>query len=99
MPDTKVRSEEVSSEPEQLDQRCRDEQLAHVLQTVGTLCHQVNNPLTTLLGRAQMLGMHASDDPYVKNASAVIEESSRRLAETIKELAETIREAQRQTEA
>ena len=43
-----------------------------------------------------MLGMHASDDPYVKNASAVIEESSRRLAETIKELAETVREARRQ---
>ena len=73
----------------------RLERLTAVLQSVGELCHKINNPLTALLGRAQMLALRAKDDPYVKNACAVIEESSRRIAETVEELAEVVNEARR----
>ncbi len=85
---------DVKSERKAVD-AARLERLTAVLQSVSELCHKINNPLTALLGRAQMLGLRAKDDPYVKNACAVIEESSRRIAETVEELAEVVHEARR----
>lgn len=58
---------------------------------VGMICHQINNPLTALLGRAQILRMKPTTDPHVKKAAAVIEESARRIADDVRELAAVVK--------
>ena len=61
------------------------------LDRVGMICHKINNPLTALLGRAQILRMKPTTDPHVKKAAAVIEESARRIADDVRELAGVIK--------
>lgn len=69
-------------------QRQQMEKLADIMKTLSVLTHKINNPLTSLMGRAQMLRLTpGSTEPRVLKAAAVIEESSRRVAEYIRELA------------
>ena len=75
-----------------VDERHKLERLSGVMQTLGVLSHKINNPLTSLLGRAQMLKAQSRDDPWVENACEVIEDSARRIAGYIKELSEVVRE-------
>jgi signal transduction histidine kinase len=56
------------------------------------LSHKINNPLTALLGRAQILQVQKGNDPGVVKAAAVIEESSLRIAELIRELAQVVKD-------
>jgi signal transduction histidine kinase len=81
---------------QQLEERCRLERIALVMKALGVLSHKINNPLTTLLGRAQMLQMHG-DDPYVKKAAGAIEEASVRIADYIRELAEVVHEGREES--
>jgi signal transduction histidine kinase len=66
--------------------------MAELMKTLAVLSHKINNPLTSLLGRAQILQSKKSDDPHVCKAAEVIEESARRIAEYIRELAMVVRE-------
>ena len=75
-----------------VEERVRLEKLAEVLKTLSVLSHKINNPLTALLGRAQILQAHRSSDPAVAKAAAVIEDASLRIAELIRELATVVRE-------
>jgi nitrogen-specific signal transduction histidine kinase len=61
------------------------------LRELRTLSHNINNPLTALLGRSQILKAGAHGDPRVEKASAVIEESASRIAELARELSRTLR--------
>jgi signal transduction histidine kinase len=56
------------------------------------LSHKINNPLTALLGRAQILRSRQGVDPQVVKASAVIEDASLRIAALIRELTEVVRD-------
>ena len=51
----------------------------------------IENPLTALLGRAQLLKMIGSEDEQVAKAVGVIEESARRIAVLIRELAQIVK--------
>jgi signal transduction histidine kinase len=71
----------------------RVERLHEVLKTLGVLSHKINNPLTALLGRAQLLRARADADPAVAKSAEVVEESARRVADLIRELATVAKEA------
>ncbi len=75
-----------------VEERVRLEKLAEVLKTLSVLSHKINNPLTALLGRAQILQAQKSGDPGVAKAAAVIEEASLRIADLIRELAQVVRD-------
>jgi signal transduction histidine kinase len=61
--------------------------MGEVMQAVAVLAHKINNPLTALLGRSQLLSHRAGDDPKIAKATKVIEESAIRISELIRELA------------
>lgn len=83
---------DITQRARDIEERVRLEKLAEVMRTLSVLSHKINNPLTALLGRAQILSARGSSDPHVLKAAAVIEESSHRIAELIRELAEVVRE-------
>jgi signal transduction histidine kinase len=67
-----------------------------VLRTLSVLSHKINNPLTALLGRAQLLASRAGADPHVTKSTSVIEESALRIAELIRELAIVVKEGRQE---
>lgn len=83
---------DITQRARDVEERVRLEKLAEVMRTLSVLSHKINNPLTALLGRAQILIARGGSDPHVLKAAAVIEESSQRIAELIRELAEVVRE-------
>ena len=83
---------DVTAHARQIEERIRVERFAELLRTLSALSHKINNPLTSLMGRAQILRMKKQTDPVVQKAAEVIEESSRRIAEYIRELARVVKE-------
>lgn len=59
---------------------------------LADLSHKINNPLTSLLGRAQLLRQRGNSDPYVARAAEVIEECSRRIADHLREISALVKE-------
>ena len=82
---------DVTQRNRAVEERVRIEKLAEVLKTLSVLSHKINNPLTALLGRAQILQANRSSEPSVAKAAAVIEEASLRIAELIRELAQVVK--------
>jgi signal transduction histidine kinase len=87
---------DVTVRDREKEEHHRLEKLGEVLRTLGVLSHKINNPLTALLGRAQLLRANKSADPGVIKAAAVIEESSQRIAELIRELARVVKEGRQE---
>ena len=56
---------------ERLEERHRVERLALVMKTLSVLSHKINNPLTALLGRAQMLKLRGNDLDVEKAADVI----------------------------
>lgn len=83
---------DVTERNRAVEERVRLEKLAEVLKTLSVLSHKINNPLTALLGRAQILQAQKTTDPKVAKAAAVIEESSIRIADLIRELAQVVKD-------
>jgi len=83
---------DVTQRNHAVEERVRLEKLAEVLKTLSVLSHKINNPLTALLGRAQILQAQKGKDPAVAKAAGVIEESSMRIAELIRELAQVVKD-------
>jgi len=77
---------DVTSHVAHAEERHRLDKLAEILRTLGILSHKINNPLTALLGRAQLLRTQGDVSPQVARAAEVIEQSSLRIAELIREL-------------
>ena len=84
--------DDASGQDRQLDERHREDKDAALFRTLAVLSHKINNPLTSLMGRAQILQMRKEQDPHVHKAAEVIESCSRRIAGHIKELAWVIQE-------
>jgi signal transduction histidine kinase len=87
---------DVTQRNHAVEERVRLEKLAEVLKTLSVLSHKINNPLTALLGRAQILQVQKGTDPKVAKAAAVIEESSLRIAELIRELAQVVKDGRQE---
>lgn len=73
------------------------EELTEELEALGKLCHQANNRLTPVLGRAQILALRKDlPEPAARDARS-IESSARGIAEAIRELADRVRAMREQT--
>jgi len=57
------------------------------------MAHKINNPLTSLIGRAQLLRFVSGSEPQVERAATTIEESARRVAELVREFAAAVQAA------
>ena len=53
---------------------------------LADLAHKMNNPLTALMGRTQLLRMNPDTDDKTRRTAEVIEESATRIAEFVREL-------------
>jgi len=69
------------------------ERLGDAFAELARLTHKINNPLTSLLGRAQLLRMAGGADERTLRAAQVIEESATRVADYVAELAEVVLQA------
>lgn len=87
---------DVTDRYREIERRHEADRLADLLRTVGVLGHKINNPLTALLGRAQLLREKAAADPAVAKAARVIEESATRIADLIRQLGAVIKEGRRE---
>jgi signal transduction histidine kinase len=76
-------------------ERDRIVKLSAVMKDLRALNHDINNPLTALMGRTQLLRM-TQTDPQVVKAAAVIEESAGRIAGLMKQLAQVVREGRKE---
>ena len=74
------------------------EKLGELFSSLSRLCHQINNPLTSVMGRAQMLQMKVAQggDEQLAKSTAVIEESAKRVADLIQELANLVCQAKKE---
>jgi signal transduction histidine kinase len=79
---------DITERDRRVQERHYKEKMHGLMQTIGMLTHQINNPLTSLLGRAQILRMKSQGNEDVLKAAAVIEESARRIAGLIQDLSE-----------
>ncbi len=70
----------------------RRAKLERLFQALGVLAHKINNPLTALMGRAQILQLKKGVDPHVSKAGEVIEDSAKRVASYVRELVQVVRE-------
>jgi len=69
------------------------ELLGELFTSVARLCHKINNPLTSIMGRAQMLQMKVKQgdgDEKLGKSVEVIEGSSKRVAALVQELANLV---------
>ena len=64
----------------------RIETLEEAIRRLRTISHEINNPLTALLGRAQILRSKVQGDPRAEKAAQVIEESASRLVDLAREM-------------
>ena len=77
--------------PEESGQAVVSEQ-DQIWDRLADLSHKINNPLTSLLGRAQLLRQRGNTDPYVARAAEVIEDCSRRIADHLREISALVKE-------
>jgi two-component system sensor histidine kinase PilS (NtrC family) len=94
--DEVVTVSDVTRRYAEIEERHRLERFADLLRTLGVLSHKINNPLTSLLGRAQILRSRSETDPSVVKAAQVIEESAIRIADLIRELARVVKEGRQE---
>jgi nitrogen fixation/metabolism regulation signal transduction histidine kinase len=87
---------DITERARRLEEQHRIEKLSEVLQTLSVLSHKINNPLTALLGRAQMLKLVKEGDTASAKGLAVIEESAQRIADLIRELAQVVKDGRQE---
>jgi len=66
--------------------------LGELLTELARLCHRINNPLTAIMGRAQILRLKrgSADDEKLNRSVEVIEESAKRVAELVQQMANRV---------
>lgn len=95
----KLREANLELERALADEKRARQRTAERMKTLAMLGHKINNPLTALMGRAQILQLKAGTDPGVRKAAQVIEESSRRIADYVQELALIVKEGRIEADA
>ena len=72
-------------------QRMEVERLAVLKETVATLSHEINNPLTSILMTAQLLrDRHYSKDEYAMQKLSILIENAKRIAEKVVKLSNAV---------
>jgi len=71
----------------------RIQELEETIRLLSVISHEINNPLTALLGRAQILRSKVHGDPRAEKAAQVVEESASRLVDLAKEMSRILKDA------
>jgi PAS domain-containing protein len=87
---------DVTERDRAIEQRHQLERLDAMFHTLGALGHKINNTLTALLGRAQILEMQKRDDPAVAKPAHVIVESATRIADLVREMTKVLKEGRQE---
>lgn len=86
MPSARIVSGDyVSVEPDDFDRRLRDAKLAALAEFAAGAGHEINNPVATILGRAQLL-LKSEADPSRRRALATIASQALRIRDMIGDL-------------
>ena len=64
----------------------RNEKLAALAELAGAAAHELNQPLTSVLGYAELLGTRLGDDPVIAKAVRMIREQSERMATIVRRI-------------
>ena len=80
----------------EIDERDLLESTIERFTQLADLAHKINNPLTSVVGRAQLLRMKGQTDPNVLKALDVIDEATGRITGYVRELATIVREGKSQ---
>lgn len=78
---------DITERDRKIQEKNYQEKIDALLKTVGMLTHQINNPLTSILGRAQILRLKGKDNPDVLKAARIVEDSAKRISGLISDLA------------
>ena len=84
-----VAKEKEESEAKK-ESQIRSERLSAILETAVTVNHQINNPLTAVLGNAQLLLSRGDLDQATMDKLKVIEESALRIKKILQSLTQVI---------
>lgn len=79
-------------EREALDRKRAE--LREIFEEQRKLCHNINNPLTAIMGRAQILQLKQGTDPQLIRVVQVIEDSAKRVAGLVRDLSALIHRGQ-----
>jgi signal transduction histidine kinase len=79
------------------DHAARLAKLNEGLRALSVISHKINNPLTALLGRTQILRAKSQGNPTVEKAAQVVEESASRIADLARELSRTLRDCRQES--
>jgi signal transduction histidine kinase len=77
---------DITERERRMEEKNYRDKMDAMLETVGMLTHQINNPLTSILGRAQILRLKGKDNPDVMKAARIVEDSARRISDMISHL-------------
>jgi len=69
-------------------------QLEEIFRSLSEISHKINNPLTAVMGRAQLLRGYPDTTPKVLKTAEIIEESAARIAELVREVARLVKAGQ-----
>ncbi len=72
--------------PKPSNETQRLERLEEAIRLLRVISHEINNPLTALLGRAQLLRSKVQGDPRAEKAAQVVEESASRLVDLARDM-------------
>lgn len=71
-------------------QRMEVERLAVLKETVATLSHEINNPLTSILMTAHLIKDKCSEDEYMMQKLSVLIENAKRIEEKVAKLSNAV---------
>jgi len=77
---------DISDRKNAEEERLRREKLQSVLETAGAVCHELNQPLQSLLGYAELLMRNADKDSPVYNKAKFIQNQIERMGQITKKL-------------
>jgi len=66
-------------------------QLEEIFRSLAEISHKINNPLTAVMGRAQLLRGYPDTTPKVVKTAEIIEESAGRIAELVRDVARLVK--------
>ena len=67
----------------------KDEIYKEMSETLGAVAHEINNPLTTIIGNAELISYDLSSDHPMYKQTKAIERSAERIAEIIEKMRKT----------
>jgi len=77
---------DITEQKDLEQERLKKEKLQGVIETAGAVCHELNQPLQTILGSAELIMMNSEDDNFNFNKLKTIKDQVDRMGKITKKL-------------